>query len=527
MGGYFQSLIDCLEDGVIIIDRERRIIQCNKAMQARLLDSAPGECAGRFCYDILPCHASPDAQPTERCPVLRVLTSAQPVRETFRCDSGGEPAWYDVLATPLKTEAGEVVQVIEVWRDITEPKAVEAQAQRRLQELSDLHLTGLASTRNLSLDKVLDNTLDLILAILHADAGGVYLIGQHDEEQTLRLRAYRSLNWEVANDIDFLQIGEGFSGRVIQSGEPLIVEDMRTDPRLTRRLMNRENICAALVVPLKSDRGLIGTIWVAMKHPGTLFGDNERDWLIAASAQLSMAIENARLYEEVRTRENERARLLAHVIHAQEEERKRVARELHDETNQALTALTLTMESLLARWPDDENALRVQLGRLKTHIGQIIDDLQQIILDLRPGPLDDLGLMPALRWYACSRLEPAGVEVTFDMDEALPELSGEQEIILFRVLQEAIHNVVQHAAAAHVNIGLYVVEPDVVVTLQDDGRGFSVGDTLDPRSGHLGLGLLGMRERLALIGGRLDVRSAAHKGTRLRVTIPLTQEVGR
>ena len=525
MGDRFQSLIDCLEDGVIIIDRERRIIQCNAAMQERLLSPLARDCAGLFCYDVLPCHSLPNDQPDERCPVLRVLTTAGPVRETFRCERQAEPAWYDVLATPLKTEAGEVVQVIEVWRDISELKSVEAQAQRRLQELSDLHLTGLASTRNLSLDKVLDNTLDLILEILHADAGGVYLIDEHNGEQILRLRAYRSLHWEVAQDIDYLQIGEGFSGRVTQTGEPLIVEDMRSDPRLTRRLMNRENIRAALVVPLQADKGLIGTIWVAMKHPGTLFSDKERDWLLAASAQLTMAIENARLYEEVRTRETERARLLAHVIHAQEEERKRVARELHDETNQALTALTLTVESLLAQWPEDENELRVQLGRLKIRIGQIIDNLQHIILDLRPGPLDDLGLIPALKWYARSRFEPAAIDVEFDMTEELPDLTDEQETILFRVMQEAINNVIQHSEASHVALALDYADPDIIVSLVDDGRGFSIDDSRDPKTGHLGLGLLGMRERLALIGGKLDVQSSPHKGTRLQVTIPLAQEV--
>jgi len=522
---YFQSLIDCLEDGVIIIDRERHIIQCNTAVQERLIGPPLRACAGQLCYEALPCHSQPDDQPDERCPVLRVLTTAQPVRETFACKERGETTWYDVLATPLKSESGEVVQVIEIWRDISELKSVQAQAQRRLQELSDLHLTGLASTRTLSLDKMLNNTLDLILEILHADAGGVYLIGQHHGERLLRLRAYRSLDWEVAHDIDYLKIGEGFSGRVIQSGEPLIVEDMRSDPRLTRRLLNRENIRAALVVPLQSDRGLIGTIWVAMKQSGNLFGEKERDWLLAASAQLTLAIENARLYEEVRTREAERARLLAHVIHAQEEERKRVARELHDETNQALTALTFNVESLLAQSPADENALRVQLARFKIHIGQIIDNLQHIILDLRPGPLDDLGLIPALKWHTRSRLEPVGIDITFDMTDRLPDLTDEQEIILFRVMQEAINNVIQHAEASEVSLSLDYVPPDIVITLSDDGRGFNIDDTLNPKNGHLGLGLLGIRERLALIGGQLEIQSTPHKGTKLRVTIPLTQEV--
>ena len=520
MSDDFRSFIERLDDAAIVIDCERHILQYNAAVGKRVVSSF-SQIAGCFCYEALSCRSASEAMNRSKCPGLQAFASNRPVYMNHFRQAGNDSTLYEILAIPLPTSAGKSDRVVEIWRDITEVKQLKTDFQRRLRNLSALHFTGLIGSRTLSLDKVLNNTLDLILSTLHADAGGVYLLQEHNEEQVLRLKTYRSIAWEVAQDIDYLKLGEGFSGQVVQSGQSLIVEDVRSDLRLTRHLLNRENLRSMLIVPLKWDDQVIGTIWAASRQADTRFGEHERAWLTAAGAQLALAVENARLYEEVQQHELEQSRLLAHIIRAQEEERKRVARELHDETNQALTILALDIDNLMEKLESDPDHGRAIVKRLKMGVGHVIDNVQRVILDLRPGPLDDLGLIPALRWYATIRLEAAGIKVHFDVTGFQEQLSDEQEIALFRVIQEALNNIVQYSGASNVYLSIHFLGSKIIARIEDDGAGFNVDETLTCTDGRRGLGLLGMRERLVLIGGQLEVQSAPHKGTQIRIYIPL------
>ncbi len=520
MGDELWAFIENLEDGAVFMDCERRVIWYNAPLAGKLTAGC-SLMTGRLCHEVLSCWPGSEAMNEEECPALRALAGHCPARVEYHRKVGDDSALYEVLAIPVFDANGQPNGVVEIWRDVTEISRLKADFQQRLRYLSDLHFAGLVSSRTLSLNEVLNTTLDVVLNTLHADAGGVYLLEGQNGEPVLRLKAYRSITWEVVQDIDYLKLGEGFSGRVVQSGHPLIIEDVRNDPRLTRHLLNRENLRAMLVVPLISNNQVIGTVWAASRRPDIRFTEQEQDWLIAAGAQLALAIENARLYEELQQREMERSRLLAHVIHAQEEERKRVARELHDDINQALTVLVLDADRLMERLPADLGDARAALRRLKAGVGHIIDEVQRIILDLRPGPLDDLGLVPALRWYANSRLEAAGVKVHFEVTGDEAGLSDEQEIALFRVIQEALNNILQHADAQHVRISIHFLSSKVIVRIEDDGIGFNVHESFGRMGERRGLGLLGMKERLSLVGGQLEMQSAPYQGTQIRIYLPL------
>jgi len=520
MADELRAFIEALDDGAILIDSERRIVWYNAALSKKLA-ALSSSTAGRFCCEVLPCLPTSETIKQHECPALRALTGRCLVKADCLREPGSDAARYEGLAIPVTISGAQLGAVVEIWRDVSEISRLKAGFQQRLRYLSDLHLAGLVSNRTLSLNQILSSTLDLILNTLCADAGGIYLLEDQNGETILQLKAYRSIAWEVVQDIDYLKVGEGFSGRVVQLGRPLIVEDVRHDPRLSRHLLNRDNPRAALVVPLQSDGRVIGTVWAASKQPDVRFTEQEQDWLVAVGAQLALAIENARLYEELQQREMERSRLLAHVINAQEEERKRVARELHDDINQALTLLTLDVDRLSDTLADNPQEMRAALRRLKMDVGHIINDVQRIILDLRPGPLDDLGLVPALKWYASSRLEAAGIKLHLEVTGPQECLSDDQEIALFRVVQEALNNIVQHAQAENVHLTIHFLSSKVVVRIEDDGIGFNVNESFGRVGERRGLGLLGMKERLSLIGGQLEVRSALHKGTQLRLYIPL------
>jgi signal transduction histidine kinase len=203
-------------------------------------------------------------------------------------------------------------------------------------------------------------------------------------------------------------------------------------------------------------------------------------------------------------------RLLRKVIAAQEDERKRLARELHDETLQQLTALGIQLDLM------DPSQKSIDARRL---VRRMADDLHRVIYDLRPSILDDLGLLPAILWCA-ERLTARGIAVQFEFPETWIDLGPEARITVYRVVQEALMNIERHARAETVLIACTLTDALLSIEVEDDGIGFDPAEMQQPRENGQGLGLLGMRERLALLGGTCTVDSQRGQGTRVVIRVP-------
>lgn len=230
-----------------------------------------------------------------------------------------------------------------------------------------------------------------------------------------------------------------------------------------------------------------------------------RAFLEALSGPLATALENAHLYQALAEKEAQRAALLKAWLKAQEEERGRIARELHDEVGQALTGLILGLEGVRGE----------RAEALKELARATLAEVRRLALDLRPSVLDHLGLEAALRRYVREFSERTGVEMDFSFHLARP-LSWEVETVVYWVVQEALTNVARHSGSPRASVGVVEASGEVRVFVEDEGRGF------DPKAvgpGHQGL--WGMRERVELLGGRLLVESAPGEGTRLQVRLPL------
>jgi signal transduction histidine kinase len=206
---------------------------------------------------------------------------------------------------------------------------------------------------------------------------------------------------------------------------------------------------------------------------------------------------------------------LRRVVEAQELERRRLARELHDETGQALTSILLGLKSLEESLGDTDS--RAAAAALRELVVETLQDVRRLAVELRPSALDDFGLVAALERLTTSFSEQTGIEIDFEAslaDERLPE---EVEIALYRIVQESLTNVVKHAHARHVSILLARREGRAVkVVIEDDGHGFDVAE-----SANGGFGLMGMRERLALLGGRLQIESNGETGTTVAAEVPV------
>jgi two-component system sensor histidine kinase UhpB len=209
--------------------------------------------------------------------------------------------------------------------------------------------------------------------------------------------------------------------------------------------------------------------------------------------------------------EGERRRSGELVLMGQEEERKRVSRELHDEVNQALTALLLRLEAAGQHAPAD---LKPELDDTKQLANQAMEELIALARQLRPAALDDHGLAAALAAHVREYDRRGAVDANFEVESELTELPQDVELVIYRVAQEALTNAARHSGATHIDVSLGRANSSVVLEVRDDGRGFAFAE------GERGLGLSGMRERALLVDGSLEIDSRPGKGTRVRLEVP-------
>ncbi len=234
--------------------------------------------------------------------------------------------------------------------------------------------------------------------------------------------------------------------------------------------------------------------------------------LAAFSIRKILALENASAASQEALQH-----LSARLVEAQEEERRSISRELHDEVGQSLTGVLLEMANLskLIRTRDPET-VAAKAAEIKREVENSIGVVRNMALLLRPSMLDDLGLVPALQWQAREVSKRSGIWVTVDAASVSEDLPEEHKTCVYRIVQEALHNCVQHAAARHVTVAVEQQSDSLRLAIEDDGKGF------DAQQGR-GMGLLGIQERVGYLGGRFEVESAPGKGTSLKVTLPLVQ----
>ncbi len=259
-----------------------------------------------------------------------------------------------------------------------------------------------------------------------------------------------------------------------------------------------------------------------LERPIAVSGDREiemlaatleaaRQRLASTLAELTGLNENlegqvAERTRALRERDAQRRHLVRRLLAAGEEERRRIARELHDETSQLLTVVQLSLDRVEVDAPE--------MRKAKELLTETQREIHRLIFDLRPSLLDDLGLPTAVKWYARNYLEPAGLDVRLEVEEEL-EVPPAVEITAFRIYQEIVTNILRHARAETVSVELYTDAGRLVLAVEDDGAGF------DPGQRAAGAGIVGMRERAELVGGTLALDSEPGLGTHVRLEIPL------
>jgi len=372
------------------------------------------------------------------------------------------------------------------------------------------------------LDRVLSAAVDLVLETTGVDACFLHLYEPEGGGRLVLREAsepYRDAIGKVK-----LALGEGVSGWVAVHREPVVIAHNKWADARYKYIpaLGGGRYTSMLSIPLISpaDR-LVGVVNLHTEQHRA-FGQRDIDLLSHVASLLAAAIEHASLFRELEVKEEALQRMVKRTVAAQEEERRRVATEIHDGVTQQLISIWYRVQACERLLERDLPAARGELEVAKSLIGEALNEARSAIYDLRPATLDDLGLVPAIEALTRRTFGPE-VEVNVATDIP-PHLPTHLETALYRICQELLNNVRKHAGAARVEVNLESETDQLRMIVIDDGRGFDVGayQSLRPETS---FGLAGVTERVEMVGGRLDISSEIGRGTRAEIRIPLERSV--
>jgi PAS domain S-box-containing protein len=491
-------LFEHVRDAVVVADASSGYIVLWNPAAEKMFGYSAREAAGLSVDVLVPDHL----KARHRSGLARFLATghgaildAGEVVEVPATRKSGEEITVELSLNPIRDAAISGPFVLAIIRDVSDKVQLRAEAARRLRELQALYAADETLHRSLQLQDVLQALVDLATDILEADKTTVLIWDARRER--LVPGATRGFRPESVARMSHA-LGQGITGLVALTKRPIAVEDARADPRVMRSITDPEDICSLLHVPIQVEGEVFGVFGVNYCHPRTFNGAEER-LLLALAERAAIAVTNARQYQQ--------AQYTATV-----DERQRLARELHDAVTQTLFAAGLNAQALPEIWAADPIEGQECLRELQRLTWGALAEMRTVLVELRPAALTEVDLRDLLEQLARAAAARAPLlEIAVTVEGERP-VTPEAQIVLYRVTQEALNNIIKHADAQHAAIRLVRGSTGVELSIADDGRGFDPGSI---PGGHLGIGI--MRERVAAIGGLLSIDSRTEAGTRVQV----------
>ncbi len=312
------------------------------------------------------------------------------------------------------------------------------------------------------------------------------------------------------------------TGWVITHGQPLLRHNVVVTPRFIEdELFKSSGLQSAISIPLRAKGSIIG-VWHLGSHQKAAYHPDDLNIAQSMADQLAVSVENARLFEQVRSSQAQMRYLAQQIVSAQEKERKRLSRELHDEAGQALTALKIGLELIRHDLPPGEAEVHQRVNEAVHLTEGTMEQLRALAHDLRPPALDTAGLDLTLEGLCRTFSRRTGLVITYtshNIDDC--PLSDLINICLYRFLQETLTNVGKHAQADRIEVALSYKKKLLSLTVQDNGQGFTKPTTTTLGESPKGIGLLGLQERLELLGGWMEIETATGEGTSIIAYVPV------
>lgn len=463
-----------------------------------------------IAYPALLRHVHPDDHAMIQTLVAQALKDCRPYDCEFRVvHPDGTQRIVEAHAKLDVDGSGRPIRMFGTAQDVTERREAEALLRQRAQQQAAVAQLGDVALAGGPLDALFEHAVWLVAATLDIEYCTVDELLA--ESRCLLLRA--GVGWrEGIVGRATMPVGpESQAGFTLLVGGPVVVYDLRTETRFKSPALLREHgIVAGMSVVIGTPERPFGVL-AAHTTAQRAFTPDDVNFLQAVAHLLAVAAARRR-------GEDARQHLLARAISAQEEERRRVALELHDETGQALSAILVGLRTAEEAATVEE--ARQVIQRLRDLAGQTVRDVGRLARGLRPSVLDDLGLIPALHHLADEVLAMGGPEVRVrgsPGDGVAPAI----QTTVYRILQEALRNVLRHARAGEVSVTVSREDGAVRAVVRDDGVGFDAAAALARAGRHQSLGLMGMQERAALVGGSVAIESRPGAGTSVTVSLPL------
>jgi len=522
-----QKYLDVAGVMFVVIGADQRI-QLINAKGCEILGATESQVVGENWFDtFIPL--------ADRTPIREIFSqliagSIEPVEyyeNTVITRTGEERliAWHNTI---LNGEDGKIIGTLSSGVDITESRSSQLALHQRADQLTALLLAAralswLRGPEELSTEiiKVLEATLGYEYAsvlVIDEDTGRLVPFAVTDQGQG---DAFAKKDKQLVAS-HRLSVGHGIVGWVAAHGETVRTGDVRTDPRYYPM---RDDLRSEMCVPIRIGGRIHGVVNVESPLPDA-YTKTDEYVLETVATQIGVALENARLYgerlaseEALRASTTQLRDLRTQLEATAEEERRRIARELHDQVSQNLTALAINVRAAHAQLSESIERPRQRLDEASALIEETTDHIRALTFELRPPVLDDFGLVAALEWHAARVTAQTGLVVSVDGDEAEPRLPRLTEIALFRIAQEALTNIIKHAHTTTAHVHVTADERSIRLDIDDPGIGFDPSQATH-RDAKIGWGLLNMRERAEALGGSFSIASSQERGTQITVEVP-------
>ncbi len=451
--------------------------------------------------------------------VLSHLKTQEPIEPLqFRMISkSGDPVWVEAMAKPLAPSEDGYPRGMIAVKDINDRKTAEIGLARRNRELAAVNRIRDIFDTETEGSKILEEVLDAMLENSEALLAGVALVDEKSRE--IVLLATRNVPEELSGKYMHTSIGETTMARIIEEGKVIVLEEAGGHPRDRVDEIRRLGVLQTVMFPVSVRNRPKAIYMIGYGKERDLKPEKMRYFEIVRS-QVALQFERRELLSDRKWHERKLKELTMSLIGLLEQERNQMALQLHDELGQDLVAINAEILFLETEVESCENKPKETLAKIKGQLKELTQSVRKMSYSIHPAVLEDLGLRPALRSYIDKFIESDSLHVELVITGFDGKLIGDEALTMYRVAQEALTNVVKHAGAKNVTVRIIRGYPDLIMVVEDDGRGFS------PRgkeSRGKGLGIINMRERLEGMGGGFRIISAPGKGTRIRASIPMEE----
>lgn len=512
---WLNGVLMSIGDGVIAVDNSGKVRFIN-ARAGKITGWSQTEAAGMSLLEVLKLKDETSGELID--PSSRLFKSGEAGLEALLTTRNGSNIHLEINFSPLKDAEKHLQGMVLAFRDISARRRAIEQIKRQTGHAQALVEIAKQLNSRMDLKEMLDTVCRITNQVIMSSASVIFLLDTKSNKFVDMARKFEGELPQAQQNPVRMSFSRTMLDRYMpEDRSSFLMQNVETVKDVPmRNFLRLLGINHLAVAPLVRNQDVIGALVCgSVKKPG--FSQEDMDFLTGLAEHTMIAISNTRLFEQVRLG-RERQRLLSKTnVEIQEAERRRIARELHDHLGQSLTGFQFMLESIKYQVGE---AQKEGIAEIQHSVADIIEQVREMSLNLRPSILDDLGLVPTLKWHIDRYTKQTGIRVNFYSTSSTERFPTEIETTAYRIIQEALTNVARHSGAIEVFVGLVMNDNALWVEILDKGKGFDASATLNkPTSG-----LSGMMERADLMGGYLTIKSYPNQGTQILAALPLTEK---